>query len=47
MEIPIKVVSPDLEEKELSGDGWKFTTEEYDNKETNEGLSILKDLLNE
>ena len=28
MEIPIKVVSPDIEEKNIYGDGWKFITDE-------------------
>lgn len=44
MEIPMKVTSPDVKEVNLSGNGWKFVTEE-EKKETNPALEKLKDLL--
>lgn len=47
MEIPIKVVSPDIEEKNIYGDGWKFITEEDEDKEIDPRLSKLKDFLDE
>ena len=43
MEIPSKVVSPDADDIELSGDGWKLIKD--DEKEENLGLAKLKDLL--
>ena len=43
MEIPSKVVSPDADNVELSGDGWKLIKEEE--KKENLGLAKLKDLL--
>ena len=47
MEIPIKVVSPDIEEKNIYGDGWKFITDEEEEKEIDPRLSKLKDYLDE
>ena len=47
MEIPIKVVSPDIEEKNIYGDGWKFITDEEEDKEIDPRLSKLKDFLDE
>lgn len=47
MEIPIKVVSPDIEEKNIYGDGWKFITDEDEDKEIDPRLSKLKDFLDE
>ena len=43
MEIPIKVTSPDAD-KELSGDGWKFVTNDEGLKVSN-AFDKLKDLL--
>ena len=43
MEIPSKVVSPDAENVELSGDGWKLIKEEE--RKENPELAKLKDLL--
>ena len=43
MEIPSKVVSPEADNIELSGDGWKLVREEE--KEENPELAKLKDLL--
>ena len=43
MEIPSKVVSPEAENINLSGDGWKLVREEE--KEENPELAKLKDLL--
>ena len=47
MEIPIKVVSPDIEEKNIYGDGWKFITNEEEDEEIDPRLSKLKDFLDE
>lgn len=43
MEIPMRVVAPDAEITNMSGDGWRFITDEEDN--VNSELSKLKDLL--
>ena len=43
MEIPIKVTSPDAE-KQLSGDGWRFVTDDEGLKVSN-AFDKLKDLL--
>ena len=43
----MKVVSPDIEEKNIYGDGWKFVTTEEENKEIDPRLSKLKDFLSE
>lgn len=43
MEIPMRVVSEGAEDVKLSGDGWKFVTD--DDKNENSELSKLKDLL--
>ena len=42
MEIPMRVVSPDAENIELSGDGWSFTTKEMEEKD-----NPFMELLNE
>ena len=42
MEIPMRVVSPDAEDIELKGDGWRLITEE---EETSSPLAELEDLL--
>jgi len=47
MEIPMKVVSPDIKEENIYGDGWKFITDEEENKEIDPRLSKLKDFLSE
>jgi uncharacterized protein len=47
MEIPIKVVSPDVEEKNIYGDGWKFITDEEEDNEIDPRLSKLKEYLDE
>ncbi len=47
VEVPIKVVSPDLEEKNIYGEGWKFVTTEEENKEVDPRLEKLKDFLSE
>lgn len=44
LEIPMKVVSEDLNDLKVEGNGWKLVTEE-DVKETNSELEKLKDLL--
>lgn len=43
MEIPMRVVAPDAEITNMSGDGWRFITDEEDN--VNSELSKLEDLL--
>ena len=47
VEVPIRVVSPDIEEENIYGDGWKFITKEEENKEIDPRLSKLKDYLSE
>ena len=48
LEVPLKVISPDVESKNLKGDGWKFITEEeVNNKDIDPRLEKLKDFLNE
>lgn len=47
VEIPMKVVSPDLKEENIYGDGWKFITDEEENKEIDPRLSKLKEYLDE
>ena len=47
LEVPIKVVSPDVKEENIYGDGWKFITKEEENKEIDPRLSKLKDFLSE
>lgn len=48
LEVPLKVISPDVQVENLQGDGWKFITEEkVDNKDIDPRLEKLKDFLNE
>ncbi|MBO6145399.1 MAG: DUF177 domain-containing protein [Bacilli bacterium] len=48
LEVPLKVISPDVKRENLEGDGWKFVTEEkVDNKDIDPRLEKLKDFLNE
>ena len=47
LEVPIRVVSPDIEEENIYGDGWKFITKEEENKEIDPRLEKLKDFLSE
>lgn len=48
LEVPLKVISPDVEVKNLQGDGWKFITEEeVSNKDIDPRLEKLKSFLNE
>ena len=48
LEVPLKVISPDVDVKNLQGDGWKFITEEeVNNKDIDPRLEKLKDFLNE
>ena len=47
LEVPIRVVSPDIKEENIYGDGWKFITKEENNKEIDPRLEKLKDFLNE
>lgn len=45
MEMPMKVVSEDLQDMKLEGDGWKLITEKEEVTEINPELAKLKDLL--
>ena len=47
MEVPIRVVSPDVKEENIYGDGWKFIIKEEEDKEIDPRLSKLKDFLSE
>lgn len=47
VEIPMKVVSPNLENAKLEGDGWKLLTEEEKMKELDPRLDKLRDLLDD
>ena len=47
MEVPMKVVHPDIEEKNIYGDGWKFITNEEENNEIDPRLSKLEEFLSE
>ena len=46
--VPLKVVSPDIEVKNINGDGWRFITdEEVVEKEIDPRLEKLKEFLGE
>lgn len=45
MEIPMKVVSEDISDRTLSGNGWKVVSGPVHEQETNPELEKLKDLL--
>lgn len=48
LEVPLKVISPNVQYENLKGDGWKFITEEeVNNKDIDPRLEKLKDFLNE
>ena len=48
LEVPLKVISPNVKVKNLNGDGWKFVTEEEVNSlDIDPRLEKLKDFLNE
>lgn len=47
VEIPMKVVSPNLDNAKLEGDGWKLLTEEEKMKELDPRLQKLRDLLDD
>ena len=48
LEVPLKVISPDVKEENLSGNGWRFVTdEEVLDKDIDPRLEKLKDFLNE
>ena len=48
LEVPLKVISPDVSAKNLQGDGWKFVTEEeVESKDIDPRLEKLKSFLNE
>ena len=46
LEVPLKVISPDVDVKNIQGDGWKFITEEEVNsQDIDPRLEKLKDFL--
>ena len=47
LEVPIRVVSPDVKEENIYGDGWKFIANEEEDKEIDPRLEKLKDFLSE
>jgi uncharacterized protein len=47
VEIPMKVVSPDLTDVKLEGDGWKLLNEEEKMKELDPRFDKLRDLLDD
>ena len=48
LEVPLKVISPDVTPKNIEGDGWKFITDEkVMDKDIDPRLEKLKDFLNE
>ena len=47
MEIPIKIVNPDIKDENIYGDGWKYISNEEESKEIDPRLSKLKDYLSE
>jgi len=47
VEIPMKVVTPNLDNAKLEGDGWKLLTEEEKMKELDPRLQKLRDLLDD
>ena len=48
LEVPLKVISPDIKVENLEGDGWKFITDEkVISKDIDPRLEKLKDFLNE
>ena len=48
LEVPLKVISPDVKAENLQGDGWKFITEEkVEEKDIDPRLEKLKEFLNE
>ncbi len=48
LEVPLKVVSPDIKVKNINGDGWRFITdEEVVEKEFDPRLEKLKEFLDE
>jgi len=47
VEIPMKVVSPNLDNAKLEGDGWKLLTEEEKMKELDPRFDKLRDLLDD
>ena len=47
VEVPMRVVSEDVLEENIYGDGWKFITNEEEDKEIDPRLEKLKDFLSE
>ena len=47
MEIPIRIVSPDIKDENIYGDGWKYISNDEESKEIDPRLSKLKDYLSE
>lgn len=48
LEVPLKVVDPNIEVKNINGDGWRFITDEKDIKsDNNQAFEKLKQFLGE
>ncbi len=47
LEVPLKVVDPNIHVKNIDGDGWRFITDEKDIKNNNEIAEKLKEFLGE
>jgi uncharacterized protein len=47
VEIPMRVISPNLSNVKLEGDGWKLLTEDEENDELDPRLDKLRDLLDD
>lgn len=47
VDVPLRVLAPDAEEKSLEGDGWRLITEDEDKEEIDPRLAKLKDYIKE
>lgn len=47
LEVPIRIVSPDIKEENIYKDGWKFITNMEEDKSVDPRLEKLKDFLSE
>lgn len=47
VDVPLRVLAPDAEEKSLEGDGWRLITEDDDKEKIDPRLAKLKDYIKE
>lgn len=47
VDVPLRVLAPDAEEKSLEGDGWRLITEDDDKEKNDPRLAKLKDYIKE